>query len=168
MSSHEREDAELIDRISSAFAAAPYPGDNNIIVNVNDLESQDIAKAFRGYHWRSLRFDTIFYHRDSLPFLSPQAFRFYLPAYLITAIRHYEDGDTLFEFVVYQLTPPRDKRDKREWKWFRQNVEVMNAAQSDAICRFLEYVQRRYPNDFPNGEPQYALDTYWRQSAEGK
>jgi hypothetical protein len=152
----------VVAEIDAAFSSAPWPPPHRIIQNRRDIESQEIASILKANHWRDLPFDTVFQLRDSLPFLSPEAFRFYLPAYMITAIRHYEDADTLPEYVVYQLASPADNTTEKHW--FLQNAIGLTIEQRRAVVSFLEYMEKKHGADFPNGEPQRAL-RYWTKFA---
>jgi hypothetical protein len=164
MSSKWLEQKEVVDAIQRAFASVKYPGDNNIITNREDLESLEIESLFPGMDWHSLCFDTVFKYRDSLPFLTSVAFGFYLPAYMINALVHYQESDTLPEYVVYQLAPPKHNAPKQEQEWFDANIVGLTADQREAIALFLEYLWQRHSADFPNREPYNALDQFWKRN----
>jgi len=161
MYSQPPDKSNLLNKITDAFRSVPYPGDGNIIVNRQDLESLDIARAFRGMEWQKVPFETVFQHRDSLPFFSPAAFRYFLPAYMCHSILHYNDSDTLPEYIVYQLTPPRSNAPSEEWRWFNSNVGELDAKQRKAIVMYLQYMCIHHSADFPHGDPKDALEMYW-------
>lgn len=147
---------EIAKGIESAFADIPYPGDDNIVERLivdgremGDPEREEIADAFRGKPWRDLPREVILYHYDSLPFLTLEAFRYYLPAYLITALN--EDGLNR-DFVVFNLN-------------FPERCNGFSPQQKLAVRAFLEYVRRVSES---TGDPLQkhtttALDRYWGQ-----
>jgi hypothetical protein len=46
-------------------------------------DSYEMAAALVGRKWDAIPIEVLFYHRESLATLSPQAFHAYLPAYLV-------------------------------------------------------------------------------------
>jgi hypothetical protein len=71
--------------IVQAFAQTPYPGDDALVLGdaSYDPEYREVAAAFRRKQWRQLSPAFVHQHRDVLPLLSPAAFRYFLPAYLL-------------------------------------------------------------------------------------
>lgn len=161
MSNNDTTVREVLHVITEAFHSVQYPGDDNLITNRNDLESLEIELAFRGRKWQDLSFETVFKHRDSLPFFSPSAFRYYLPAYMCFSITNYSDSDTLPEYVVYQLSPPSNASQADEWQRFESNCSAFTKDQRKAIAVFLAYLWEHHSDDFPFCEPRKALETYW-------
>ena len=78
-------------RINAAFANTRYPGDDNIGYDKTGehLECKQVADHFRGTIWQAV--DLAFLRKYgeradvsvALTFLSPEAFRYYLPAFLL-------------------------------------------------------------------------------------
>jgi len=50
-------------------------------------------------------------------------------------------------------------------KAFFERVSGFNDLQNHAILRFLEYMKDFHSDEFPNGEPQRAIERYWRNRA---
>lgn len=65
-----------------------------------------MAETFKGKHWSKLTLGEMFLHRDALAFLTPPAFRFYLPAFLLAILDHYDEVDMLPLIVIQKLCPP--------------------------------------------------------------
>ncbi|TGK27547.1 hypothetical protein EHQ12_16160 [Leptospira gomenensis] len=79
---------DLIQQIESAFQQIPHPGDEHLVTNPSDPESQLIARHFAGKRdWRGLGSDFLNEPCGALSFLSDMAFRFYLPAFMIADIQ---------------------------------------------------------------------------------
>ena len=86
---------EIAREVEVAFRDVPYPGDEDLIGSPNHWESPEVLDSFQGRHWRGVPLTVLFTHRLSLSLFSPKAFLFYLPAYLIAALLHSEEVDTL-------------------------------------------------------------------------
>ena len=87
----------------------PYPGDDNI----SRYEPED-ADSFRQRHWREVSVDFLMpRYKSSLSLFEPKAYRFYLPAYLIASLRHYDSVDVIPEEVIGRLTRPCPENDAR-------------------------------------------------------
>ena len=101
---------ELIAEITRSFQAEPYPGDLHIVTNNApgyDLESLQIRETFKVHTWQTMPDDLLLYEQAALSLLSPQGFKYYLPAFLCLAVRHYTAADALPDSLIFHLTPPR-------------------------------------------------------------
>src|SRR2546428_8535138 len=96
--------ADLKLRIEEAFGGMPYPGDEHIVYGCC-WECEDIKSALKGLHWRDVSFEILDNLRAALPFLVPEGFRFYLPAYMIISIMDFNRADVISDSVINQLTP---------------------------------------------------------------
>jgi hypothetical protein len=105
-----------------------------------------------------------------LSFLSVDAFRFYLPAYLIADIDEQVDTDVLF-YLTHGLTDSArtekvNPRRYGERTWFETDsykMSVFNEAQVKAIIAYLEFMRKR--NGFDREDINQALSNYWRPRA---
>lgn len=102
------EKEELIIIIKSAFSNEEYPGDMNIVYDNSGkhLECTEIREIFKGKTWQSLPGNFIFEQRFSLPFFSKEGFKYYLPAFMIYAIKDFYGSDTLPDSIISNLTLP--------------------------------------------------------------
>jgi hypothetical protein len=161
MTQVQEDKSELAKRIREAFADAPYPGDGNLIYAPDDLGAREIADAFRGKHWSEVPFETLLYHNDALHFFTDEAFRFYLPAYLLAVLERYEDADVLPEMLVGVLTAP-DPQDPG-YSSFRLRFDGFSADRRAAVTAFLEYLMMTHQDEYPDDELLTALQSYWTQ-----
>lgn len=101
------EHLELLRReIEEAFSDVPYPGDNNIVSH-KCWECDEILETMRGTHWKDWVTGPPENCRElmgALFLLTPEAYRFYFPAYLIHSIEYYEDSN--IDSVISSLIPP--------------------------------------------------------------
>lgn len=95
--------------INERFGGIAYPGDGRIVIdNTGDhQECNKIKSALQGHNWRDVSFDTLDELKTALPFLSPEGYRFYLPAFMIFSIVDFSRAGIIVDEVVRSLTLPR-------------------------------------------------------------
>lgn len=99
------ESLNLISVIKKAFSKVKYPGDNEL-VNCNCDECMDYKEAFRGKDWRYLGVDFICPNYSHMCFFTDEAFRYYLPCYMISCIQDLYEVDVMADYLVNTLTRP--------------------------------------------------------------
>ncbi len=142
---------ELIALIEQAFANTVYPGDDKLI-NANHCgECAEIAEVFQGKRWASLT-DVKFlrHYVAALSLLYPEAFRYYLPAYMIAALTDPATADVILDSVEYDLMP-RPTEDAVAQDWFFSRARGFSPAQKRAIKAYLEFP---VPNDSLEYDPK--------------
>ncbi|WP_366664061.1 DUF6714 family protein [uncultured Bacteroides sp.] len=72
--------------------------------------------------------------------ISPQGFRFYLPAYMLFVQEDYEGGNMIPKNIVHSLTLP-DARTK-PYEFVQERLVLFNEGQRKAVLHFLEYLER--------------------------
>lgn len=125
--------AETLKRqIAEAFSGAPYPGDDCIAPHECG-ECEEIRQSFRGQTPVTLRDEVILTHFDSLPLLTPEAFRYFIPAYIRYSVEH--PDSTVAEFVLYRLAPkPFAEFDDERFRLFAPK-------ERDTVIAFLEFLK---------------------------
>lgn len=149
----------LKQQIEAAFADAIKPEDDRIGYDPHDGESQELAYAFKGKHWKDIPREDLQY--NSSTFLSPEGFRYYLPAYLLAAL---DDHGDLLPRSVYGLMPDPPDRPSTDGlsEWQRTRFEPLSPLQKHAVRAFLEYVRDKFSQNFPESHaPGAALERYW-------
>jgi hypothetical protein len=68
-------------RLDKAFANVPRPGDEPLASSSRPEECED-TEPFRGKIWQELGLNFLERHRNALFWFTPQAFCYYLPAFL--------------------------------------------------------------------------------------
>lgn len=143
----------LVEQIERAFANVPYPGDNGICAGLTDAERRlgteeaEVEAAFRGRFWRDVPAEVIEHHYASLSLFSPQAYHFYLPAYMLAALGvlrrppdHPHVGYAIKDAVIWSLTPPKSQDSATEW--FLGRVTGFSSEQKAAIRAFLHWMDK--------------------------
>ena len=155
---------EIRQHIESAFAAVPYPGDHQISYDTSGhhLECAQVAEFFRGKHWQQLTLHDLRdnYRGDEsacLCFMSPEAYRFYLPAYMLFSLDPESLGHVIRDAAFYSLTPPDDANQRA---WWQRRASVLDAAQCRAVLGYLQLLSFDPTSDYHTAELQRAIN-YW-------
>jgi hypothetical protein len=96
---------ELSRAVDAAFSGVGVP---ETVVSHECEECVGVRATFLGRHWSTISTADIARHYDSLPLLTPDAYRCYLAAYLKYGIR--EPAGAVAEFLVYSLDPEHQDR----------------------------------------------------------
>lgn len=153
------------------FSGRRYPGDDRIgerDERYPDYEGHRVSAFFRGKDWREITYGSL---RDHYPgdasaclhFMLDEAFRYYLPAFLLMALD--PQAYDMAEHVCFVLTDP-GPADAALHTRFRARVAQLSAAEKDAVTAVLRFLADDYDR---KGEPmnpaRAALDSYWEQAS---
>jgi len=142
----------VVQQISEAFADVPYPGDHPLVCEPVWSEGE-VTNAFRGRDWHDVDVVTLWTNREALSFFTPQALRFYLPAFMIASLLHPKQADVLPNEVCYTLNPPKTD----DIANFKVRMAVFNGDQKRAIQAFLMFAR-----DYLGiAEARHALHRFW-------
>jgi hypothetical protein len=154
--------------IAEHFSTTPYPGDKNIVSEESyHLEKRQVAEFFRGRDWCDIDLQTLRreYRGDEsacLIFMTPEAFRYYLPSYLMICIDSYELADITYDTTIRRLTRPTRTDDV---EWFAERFVPLAPEQAVDIARFLNLMHRLHEppegTDRLGQDAKLALDRYW-------
>jgi len=125
--------------IAAAFRDVPHPGDHALVSGdvSYDPEYREVARDFSGMAWPGISAAFVREHADALALLSPAAFRYFLPAYLLACLATGAELDTAPLNVLGSLTPPEDA-DPEASEFFASRVVAFTRAEARAICAYLE------------------------------
>jgi hypothetical protein len=140
---------DLIEKIERAFANTQYPGDENIANKDHCGECEELYLQFKGKHWSELTdVEFLRYHNAGLSLFNPEAFRFYLPAYMRAALVDRQTADVIVDSLQFHLMVPENTgTEAEEWlrnvgvslvSYFLGKVTGFNAEQREAIRAYLE------------------------------
>ena len=144
-------------QIAEAFDAVPYPSDDNLYDGWQlDDDYEDVVRRFTGRHWRDLlpkrkpRKGRTTHLAKDMVFCSAAAWRFFLPAHLITEITR--ENISPFDF---EPGLPGRMGDHIERRFSR-----LNAKQCAAVVSYLEYAGALL-NEKQKNKPQYSRHYEW-------
>lgn len=168
----------LIEEIRSAFATGEYPGDWCLVGSHEGSESAALAEAFKG---KIDRYSLDPKFLDSAPkslgsalsFFSDEAFRFYLPAYMIADISgKLENCDLVFHLTHGLDDKSSGKRinprrfGQRTWlDHARYKFSIFTHEESSAIVAYLRFKQKGSIYGEGNKIDE-ALKNYWNSKAD--
>jgi hypothetical protein len=164
----------LKDQIAAAFADVEYPGDANLRNSDEGTEPFLLETEFKEKRdWASLPAAFIDQAPDgfasALSFFSPEAFRFYLPAYLIADLDGaLEHADPVF-YLTHGLTngtkdAPINPQRYGEYTWFEYVTERFagfSQLEAQAIQAYLAHQREKAPTEYERNLIDQALENYW-------
>jgi hypothetical protein len=164
---------ELVAQIERAFADVPYPGDDHICKGVTDearrlgTEEASIEAVFRGRHWRDVPLESLSLFSATLSFLTPEAYRFYLPAYMLAVIRLSPEamrriprsGD-IEGSLLYSLEPASDAPILKDF--VHERIDPLTCDQKAAVREFIHWLYRkRLQGGSENFDDLLSVLAYW-------
>ncbi len=154
----------VYEKIHESFDNIPYPGDKNIGAHPPGvcLETDAVVEFFHGKQWQDITLEELQegYKGDAsacLDFMTPDAYRFYVPAYMLIALSNYNDADVIADTAINSFIPPDESSDDM-YQWWEQRIGGFLLEQREAIIAFLEYMQDAHAEDYPIHSPAEALE----------
>jgi hypothetical protein len=119
------------------------------------------VKLTDGRGWRDVPSKIIDTNNASLCFFSPQAFQYYLPAYLIWVLWNYRtSGSFTVDSTIYSLNP--ESGDTR--RFVLSKFSLLAKPQRMAITAFLEFMRDHSDGHADAEAAEDALDSWWRDN----
>lgn len=136
----------IVSAIRQAFVGVEIPEPSAIVPQtpVRDRERDRIRHEFAGRHWRDLDASFVGARAESILLMTPTAWHFYLPAYLVAAIVAERESDLAAASVVVGLTPQRDD-DPDSRAWVDERTRLLSPEQRTVLREWLGYLAERRP-----------------------
>lgn len=125
---------DLCHRLQEAFASVPYPGDRIEDISLTE-QDEGIAEYFRGTRSLGHAAATLRRHVAALSFFTPQALRYWLPAFMIAELEEPDDADVIGEHLMATFAESG------------HSLSEYSVAQLRAMEAFIEEYDRRYGED---------------------
>lgn len=113
-------------------------------------DAEFACKAFEGRCWQEMSHEDLLENYDAIYFFNDEAFRYYLPAFIIDVLQHFDDADHLVDEVPAALVPPSQREGEASFKSafarlisrdtdarFEERVAGFSRQQERAIQAFL-------------------------------
>ena len=127
----------LAEEIEAVFRDAVYPAGDPISESRYD---EGTTNVFAGTHWRDHSPQQLEFHTFALNVMTPQAFAFFLPAFLLGSLR--PDVPGLRDSLITKLCPPKhDVRRPSYFAWW----QLLTTGQRRVIIEFLKLAARDNP-----------------------
>jgi hypothetical protein len=157
---------DLRQLIYDAFMNTIYPGDEHIVGGFSPPlmpEPREVYNLYHGKSWKEKEADSKFCYSEGYAtptFLSPEAFRYYLPAYMIAMSNPKWNWDTewLSDNFLYYL------HNKNKYSYKFCELSKLTNTQAQCVAFFLNYL---VSNEEQYGdlaiEALVILDDYWKK-----
>lgn len=156
--------AEVAAQIEKAFSGVPHPGDARLL-HPQCYDDMDIQAFYGGRHWRDIPEKVIARANAALCFFSPEGFQFYLPAYMLFALRHYRSSSSFsVDSTIYALCPSKGDLEQFSLSKF----SLLTGPQREAVVAFLEVMIEEAEGHADTAIARRALSRYWRRRGGGQ
>lgn len=185
---------DVIQRIVVAFEKRTLQEGAPIFKSFSsEVDTEAIERLARDSAWVDLPHNVLCDNPLALALMTPEAFAWFLPAYMVMSITLYAETDTLTTTIMTCLTPP-DDADEAQFEelvedmralsvevdeaeagradenagvlqLFMERVAVLTGVENAAVRDYLEYIDATHGADFPAFGPRQALDRYWSRAA---
>ncbi len=126
----------LAQQIAEAFTDVSRPRDDAVFAS----DSEGADTVFCGRDWRDLEPRDLAYHSFALSVFTPEAFAYYLPAFMLGALSEATSGFP--DILIDRLSPPKSDPSRPSFAgWW----ERLNRAQQRTIVAFLRHYSSRNP-----------------------
>jgi hypothetical protein len=122
--------------IEAAFESVGYPGDVNIIVCKCPICRQ-IIDRFRGATWREHTLETLRKHQLAISLFTPEAFQYFLPAFMINTLGAWTDTCLIPFLITKQFLPLRPEEPPARQQYHARRIEIFSRPQRSAIIAYL-------------------------------
>jgi hypothetical protein len=140
MSELDSESLALKREIEAAFADVRSPGDaeDDLCESLDGGTREEVLRLFGGKRWQDYKDEplALLLPDPKLPntvssgALSPRAFRYFLPVFLLGSAFHRRQLDAIPEYLLHDFVDER--------------MELLSGAQLKAVLSFLGYMKKRY------------------------
>ncbi|MDY7096026.1 MAG: DUF6714 family protein [Acidobacteriota bacterium] len=158
---------QTLARLEEAFASLPIPAEGEVVYDnrPEHLECAQIRKRISGRHWRDITAEEIANDSSALYFLTPTAFRFYLPAWARLSLVAWDDVDLAPMALLVALETPGLESLKAI---HRERMDGLAENQKDALRASLQLLQELHPSELSAREIQAAIDGMDQDSELGQ
>ncbi len=132
--------SDLIAQIRRAFSdgfSFEVPPNGRLTTSRYD---EGIHDFFTGREWSSLSPVEVRKHVAALSFFTPEAFCYYLPAFMLAELLDAETADVAGQFVVFTFGRPKFESQA----CYDARIALFTQDQKQAVLAFLDYMQERY------------------------
>ncbi len=167
MSERDTQVAALVRQLEVAFGRLKHPGPDNISdASLSTPEAGAMATDFAGAHWMDLDPQHVRKHWSGLIYLTPEAYRFYLPAYIRAALTFPDRigrGD-IQEGTILSLGPIELKEPGAGERLFRERISLLTDEQKRTVATFLALMRQDHLPNVPALKPDSEWNHLMKQS----
>jgi hypothetical protein len=143
--------------ISDVFPRGDPPAKEQL--SDGDCEDSNwIRQDFYGVEWWKAEDNIIRNNFAQLPFFTPGAFHYYLPAYLLYVLDDLTDDDTVLEYLLYSLRPSEREL---SMKWLTERKQLFSENERNVLVSFLQRILDQQELDHFHNDTEKAL-RFWQ------
>lgn len=144
---------KLTDAIAKAFAQVPRPEDKDYTSSTGGEDYEESSQFF-GKDWHTLSPDFLHTYRDVLFWFKPEAFLYYLPAFLNASIVA-DDENAIYVHTILQLLKKKSENSFSRARWGQLSDDQIRV-----LHEWLKWVlSKAPPGGVFAGEINEAIDT---------
>lgn len=156
---HRSRQPTLKHEVSAAFEDLKYPGHDRVLDPDSHPGRIDEVEGYLGREWHTLDDDFLNMHTEGLSFFSRDAFAYYVPAFLLHALRSIHHPGDAVGSLIHSLDAGRPGSSLRAWKTARFNT--MTQPQRIVIAKVLARIAEKSADLSDRKQAATALDRYW-------
>ena len=142
--------------IEKAFAEVAYPGDNNITrCPYGCRECRRIAEYFKGRDWTGHTVEELRACHVALALFTPEAFHYFLPAFMLASLDTYEKGDLIPDAIRFHFEYAEESKGH-----FPVRMSKLSGEQRKAIIDYLIHMEGKGA-----GSSEHAIGMLSEESA---
>ena len=133
--------------VGKAFAEVPYPGDGNIGLtgpHEGSISAKEVTRIFKGKHWKQVlkKSNSWFrHHYWVFSSLTPSAYHFYLPAFVIRSVTDGYDLDLVPAWIAYNFMRPSPEHAKILMPGYIARMSTFTPKQKNVLLAFLKFLK---------------------------
>jgi hypothetical protein len=142
--------------IEQAFVGVPQPADDNITrCPYHCSECQRIAGLFKGKTSGSFSVEELRTVHVALSLFTPEAFHYFLPAFMLASVDSYEKGDVIPDAIRFHFEYSHEAQGH-----FPLRMSKLSPAQRKAIIEYLVFMEGKGA-----GSSEHAIGMLSEESA---
>ena len=131
--------SSLQQTIGRVFASVGYPGDDNITRCPYDCtECRQIARFFQGKSCDQLAVEDLRRHHTALALFTPEAFQYFLPAFMLASLDSHEKGDVIPDAIRFYFEYSGEIKGH-----FPVRLSRFSPGQRETIIDYLSYLEEK-------------------------
>lgn len=133
----EKKASALRIKILDSFSDFPVPEKNQVAPH-DCCECNELRETFAGLDWKRIDKQIIEENFSQIPLFSPEAYHYFLPAFLLYVLDNFAPSSLVLEFTLYALCPSTDERMKKYWQ---ERGRTFTKEQINILYEFLELIR---------------------------
>jgi len=143
---------QLRSKIEVAFSGSCPP--THHLTGMSSEKDEGVSDYFSGTTWEGHEVSTLRHYCAALSFFEPEAFHYYLPAFILADLQDPIEADVIGSHIVYSFVPP-DLGNSQETKTeelsrggleqnFEKRMNLFSLEELEAVEAYIEYCDREY------------------------